>query len=83
MVGHTDKSGSPHGNSRLSIARAQEVRDYLIVERRVPIGSVITIGRQHSASSFGLPAENRVVTIRVLEGSSGLSLKPLPLKMGC
>ena len=67
LVGHTDISGDTQRNALLSVARAQEVRDYLVAERHVPARSVVAVGLQNSTRSFGPPAENRVVVVRVFE----------------
>ncbi len=67
LVGHTDTSGDTQRNAVLSVARAQEVRDYLVAERHVPARSVVAVGLQNSTRSFGPPAENRVVVVRVFE----------------
>lgn len=67
VMGYADVSGNVHRNARLSVARAEEVRDYLIFERHLPASYVVTLGRQQGVSFFGTPAENRVVTVKVFE----------------
>lgn len=67
VMGYADTTGNGQTNARLSIARAEEVRDYLIFERHVPASYVVTLGRQQGVSFFGTAAENRVVTVKVFE----------------
>jgi outer membrane protein OmpA-like peptidoglycan-associated protein len=67
VMGYADATGSVQNNARLSIARAEEVRDYLIFERHLPASFVVTLGRQQGVSFFGAPADNRVVTVKVYE----------------
>ncbi len=67
VMGYADTTGNGKTNARLSIARAEEVRDYLIFERHVPASYVVTLGRQQGVSFFGPAAENRVVTVKVFE----------------
>ncbi|MCC7257921.1 MAG: OmpA family protein [Gammaproteobacteria bacterium] len=44
VEGHTDASGDSAANQRLSQARAEAVRDYLVGERQVPAGHVTALG---------------------------------------
>lgn len=44
VIGHSDRIGSDQANLRLSTARAQAVRDYL-VERGVPADRITAVGR--------------------------------------
>jgi outer membrane protein OmpA-like peptidoglycan-associated protein len=67
VMGYADATGNVHKNALLSVARAEEVRDYLIFERHVPASYVVTLGRKQGVSFFGAPAENRVVTVKVFE----------------
>jgi flagellar motor protein MotB len=67
VMGYADATGNVQKNARLSIARAEEVRDYLIFELHVPASYLVTLGRQQGVSFFGVPAENRVVTVKVFE----------------
>lgn len=67
VMGYADATGNEQKNARLSIARAEEVRDYLIFERHLPASFVVTLGRQQGVSFFGAPADNRVVTVKVFE----------------
>lgn len=67
VMGYADATGNVQKNARLSVARAEEVRDYLIFELHVPASYVVTLGRQQGVSIFGPPAENRVVTVKVFE----------------
>lgn len=67
VMGYADATGNVQKNARLSVARAEEVRDYLIFERHVPASYVVTLGRKQGVSFFGAPAENRVVTVKVFE----------------
>jgi OOP family OmpA-OmpF porin len=48
IVGHTDSLGSPEYNERLSVTRANAVRDYM-VSRGVPASVIRTEGRGESA----------------------------------
>lgn len=67
VIGYADTTGSVQKSALLSVARAEEVRDYLIFELNVPASYVVALGRQQGVSSFGSPEENRVVTVRVFE----------------
>lgn len=44
VEGHTDSTGDSAANQRLSQARAQAVRDYLVQERQLPAGRVTALG---------------------------------------
>ncbi len=44
VEGHTDATGDSAANQRLSQARAQAVRDYLVQERQLPAGRVTALG---------------------------------------
>lgn len=67
VMGYADTTGNTQKNARLSVARAEEVRDYLVFERNVPASYIVTLGRQQGVNYFGPPAENRIAIVRVLE----------------
>jgi outer membrane protein OmpA-like peptidoglycan-associated protein len=48
IEGHTDSTGSTELNERLSQARAEAVRDYLVANRTLPAEKVTAIGRGFS-----------------------------------
>jgi OOP family OmpA-OmpF porin len=69
LIGHADRSGPDAYNQRLSVRRADSVRDYLS-ERGVPGGNVSTEGRGESDPRVPTPdgvreQENRRVEIRL------------------
>lgn len=64
LFGYTDTSGSPVANAALSVARAQEARDFLMDVLELEPSKILAVGRQRSVSKFGSPAENRVVEVR-------------------
>ena len=79
-VGHTDSVGSEDYNNRLSLARAESVKDYL-VSRGVDIKRVRAVGRGESqpiadnATRAGR-ALNRRVDIEVVHQGTADRVKP-------
>lgn len=45
IAGHSDKRGDPAANERLSKARAETVRSYLIKQFKVPAATLVAVGR--------------------------------------
>ena len=48
VIGHTDRLGSPAYNQRLSMQRAQAVKDYLVSSGRIDPAKVSAVGRGES-----------------------------------
>jgi len=65
LFGYTDTSGSAVTNAALSMARAQEARDFLMDMVQLEPSKILAVGRQRGVSKFGSPKENRVVEVRV------------------
>jgi outer membrane protein OmpA-like peptidoglycan-associated protein len=64
--GYADTSGKPATNAKLSLARAQIVRDYLVDELKLEPGNIAIYGRQGGVSKFGPDhASNRVVELKI------------------
>lgn len=65
LFGYTDTSGTPATNATLSMARAQEARDFLMDVVQLEPSKILAVGRQRGVTKFGSPKENRVVEVRV------------------
>jgi outer membrane protein OmpA-like peptidoglycan-associated protein len=65
IFGYTDTSGSPAINAALSLARAQEARDFIVDVLHLEPSKMLVVGRQRGVDKFGPPRENRAVEIRV------------------
>ena len=75
MVGHTDSTGSEEGNERLSVSRADSVRNHLVA-RGVSTTAITTDGRGSREpvadnNSDAGRAQNRRVEIYVGERPQG------------
>ncbi len=71
IEGYTDSTGSPEGNKKLGLARADAVRDYLYKQHQVPLHrmNVISYGEENPVASNKTRdgrAQNRRVVIKVL-----------------
>ena len=56
VAGFTDTVGTPHGNDRLSLARAQAVTK-LLLSRGLKPGSVVTVGRGERDPQVSTPPQ--------------------------
>lgn len=65
LHGYTDISGSPAANASLSLARAQEARDFLTDVLQLDPSRLFAFGRQRGVTKFGANEENRAVEVRV------------------
>jgi outer membrane protein OmpA-like peptidoglycan-associated protein len=64
LAGFADSSGSPLANSRLSQARAEEVRDFLVNELMLDPAKVLSAGHARPPSRLGPGTGSRVVEVR-------------------
>lgn len=66
LFGYTDTSGNPSTHATLSLARAEEVRDYLVDEPKLKLDptKLFPQGRQRGVEKFGDAPENRAVEVR-------------------
>lgn len=64
LAGFTDKLGSPLLNERLSVARAEEVRDFLVDEVGLDSSKVFARGSSHTPARLSDGASGRVVEVR-------------------
>lgn len=64
LAGFTDTSGTPLMNARLSVARAEEVRDFLVDEVGLDSSKVFARGSGHTPARLGDGPSGRVVEVR-------------------
>lgn len=64
LAGFTDASGTPLMNERLSMARAEEVRDFLVDEVGLDSSKVFARGSSHTPARLGNGPSGRVVEVR-------------------
>lgn len=64
LAGFTDASGTPLMNERLSVARAEEVRDFLVDEVGLDSSKVFARGSSHTPARLGDGPSGRVVEVR-------------------
>ncbi len=69
VTGHTDREGSEDDNDRLSLNRAQQIRDALVAEGRLPAAITSVVGRGEREPAFPTldgaeePRNRRVVVV--------------------
>ncbi len=69
VTGHTDREGSDEDNDRLSLERAQQIRDALVAEGRLPAAITSVVGRGErepaieTADGVEEPRNRRVVVV--------------------
>lgn len=64
LAGFTDTSGTPLMNERLSVARAEEVRDFLVDEVGLDSSKVFARGSSHTPARLRDGPSGRVVEVR-------------------
>lgn len=65
LAGFTEGSGTRLTNELLDVARAEEVRDYLIEEIGLDSSKVFARGSSHTPARLGDGPASRVVEVRV------------------
>jgi outer membrane protein OmpA-like peptidoglycan-associated protein len=65
LTGYTDPSGSAVLNARLSVARAEETRDFLVDDIGLDTSKVFVRGSGHTPTRLALGNAGRIVEVRI------------------